>query len=53
MAIINVEAHITGSAETRTAVIRQFSVSAVMRGTSASERPRRPDTKPEPPKQGA
>ena len=51
MTIINVEAHITGSAETRGAVVRQFSVGVVMRGTSASDPPRKPEPKPEPPKE--
>ena len=54
MPIMNVEAHLTGSAEAEAAVIRQFSVAAVMRGVSANAPARRPspEPRPEPPKQG-
>jgi hypothetical protein len=55
MPLINVETHITGSAETQAAIVRQVSVAAVMRGSSANAPVRRPtpEPRPEPRKQGA
>jgi hypothetical protein len=54
MAIINIEARMIGSSEAQATVVRQFNVTAVLRGASASNsagRPR-PEPTPEQPKQG-
>jgi hypothetical protein len=53
MALINVEARLTGSSEAKAAPIRQISVTAVLRGVSASASGGRPSPEPQtPPKQG-